>query len=357
VLTSALAKLPLRDRLVMMSRRKIKRSIDFATMSDYMKKHHPDVKVVELYDPMESPAKYLLPLVRQFFYLTTSRWVITDGYSISISTFPPRKGVTIAQVWHALGTIKQFGRLTVGTSAGVKEEIAEKMRMHRNYSFVAAPSRSMVDKLAAAFGVNAADVQVIGSPRIDYLLTANRANTRKYLAEKYNLDPSRPIYMYVPTYRDGRAVPLKKLAKVIKNADEQFLVHLHTRDKRTARDFEGLTICDEDEAVIGLPGVDGVLTDYSGVMLEAGIIGLPIALWTYDLDEYKQSPGFVISFEEILGDIMSKDPKTALDILRKKVSTTSTKTRDFLASSVETADTHNCERLADALGITKQTGR
>ena len=326
-------------------------SVDFRTFEQYLDRTYRRVPVVTLYHPMHNKILYIFRLIQQLYYLATSRWIVTDSYQISISMFPVRKGVRVVQIWHALGAIKQFGRLALGLEDGASQQVADAMKMHQNYDVVAAPSAATGDVFAQAFGVSPEIVKVIGSPRIDYLLTANKPRARRKLVQKYQLDPERPIYLYAPTFRDHAPVPVEQMVQAFEDVEAQLVLQVHSRDVQSVRDVPNVVLSQEPEVLTLLPGVDGVITDYSGTIYEVGILGTALALWAYDKDSYRTSPGFTCDFDTELSDITTQRPIEAISLLDSKRSLDSSQFQRFIAKYVETRDDHNCERLAAALGI------
>lgn len=351
VFYSLLKLLPMRNRLLLMTRRNVTSSLDFQLIEDYVAKECPGVEVVVMYHPMGNKVRYLFTLVQELYYLATSKWAVTDSYQISISLFPLRRGVRVAQVWHSLGAIKQFGRLTVGLEAGSSEEVANLMKMHENYSVVAAPSSATADVFAKGFGVPREIVEVIGSPRIDYLVSVDRVRARQELAQKYNLDPERPIYLYAPTFRDNATVPVAELVEALQDSNAQLMLQIHPRDAQTVGTVPGLIVSREPELLRLLAGADGMITDYSGAVYEAGILGVPVAFWAYDIEAYRHSPGFTLDFESELADLITQSPADAIALLDEQASVHSDGFARFMDTYIETRDDQNCRRLAMTLGL------
>lgn len=346
VVYALLKLLPLRRRVVMMTRRKISASTDFDTFRAYLERHHPAVPVVEMIHPVRGKVRYLFVLVKEVYYLATSRWVITDSYMPTISMFKVRKGVTVVQIWHALGAIKRFGRMTVGLPGGVDDRVASTMRMHENYDYIAAPSVATAEIFQRGFGVDSDRVQVVGSPRIDYLLNADRQAVHEEIVRSLGLDPQRPIYLYAPTFRDNGSVAVDRLAEAFRGIDAQLVIHMHTRDRTAPLPADAAVVYSTAPEVLSiLPGVDGVITDYSAVVFEVGILGIPLALWAYDQDEYAVSPGFALDYDGELSDIVTADPHRAIELLDQRASLNSKRFHAFMSRYIETADTHNCHRL------------
>ena len=126
---------------------------------------------------------------------------------------------------------------------------------------------------------------------------------------------------------------------------------MHSRHTQTVTALPYVVLSREPELLALLPGVDGVITDYSGTTYEAGILEIPLALWAYDEDAYRKSPGFTCDFDAELSDITTKLSSEAIAMLESKRSLGSPQFHQFISKYIETMDDHNCERLAAALGM------
>ena len=63
---------------------------------------------------------------------------------------------------------------------------------------------------------------------------------------------------------------------------------------------------------------DYVITDYSNIAFEAGLEGVPVLLYTPDIDTYKNNPGLNIDIEKEFKKYTSKDIKEILKMLDTK---------------------------------------
>ena len=62
---------------------------------------------------------------------------------------------------------------------------------------------------------------------------------------------------------------------------------------------------------------DYVISDYSCVVYEAGILGLPLCFYTFDLGEYTQNRGFALDYEKEMPGVMSGDPKVIMKAIEE----------------------------------------
>src|SRR5690606_30588791 len=58
-----------------------------------------------------------------------------------------------------------------------------------------------------------------------------------------------------------------------------------------------------------LPGLDALITDYSSLAYDAGLVPLPVVYLAPDLDDYARSRGFYGRYEDVAGP----DPATDWD--------------------------------------------
>ena len=76
---------------------------------------------------------YALHLLVEMYHAATSRVLVVDGYSIVASAMSHSTGLTVVQMWHALGSLKKFGLSILGRILDRRRIrlLAKAMRMHR----------------------------------------------------------------------------------------------------------------------------------------------------------------------------------------------------------------------------------
>ena len=72
---------------------------------------------------------YALALLSELYHVATSRVLVLDGYSIAASAAWHGDGLTVVQLWHALGAMKKFGLSIVGRPEGRDPALARAMRL------------------------------------------------------------------------------------------------------------------------------------------------------------------------------------------------------------------------------------
>ena len=131
-----------------------------------------------------------------YYYLLTSRVIVTDDYVRYVRFTKLRKGQKLFQIWHACGAFKKFG-LDAKTVLTEKEERAS----HAQYSAVAVTGESCKKAYAQAFGISEDICLPIGLPRTD-MLFRDADKLRESVYKKYPEFVGKRIYLYAPTFRE-----------------------------------------------------------------------------------------------------------------------------------------------------------
>jgi len=316
---SVLKLLPVRRRVVFISRQTNRPSRDFIMLADEVARRDRDLEIVMLCHKMApSPmgrALYIFEIMRQMFHLATAIVCVVDGYVIPVSILQHRKGLLVIQMWHALGAIKQFGYEALGRPDGRPAAVAHIMRMHRNYDVVLCGSPAMVPIFARAFDVSESIVKPLGLPRVDRLISAdpcsrstNHSPSVKGLVRRYPQlkDTSKLTILYVPTYRRGDPPELDSVTRALGTDTNTLIIKPHELDP--SANVEDHIINATGVSVIDLlPLCDVVITDYSAVAFEACILDKPLYFYVPDIEEYKRDSGLSFDPLKIIPRVTSKD--------------------------------------------------
>ena len=82
----------------------------------------------------------------------------------------------------------------------------------------------------------------------------------------------------------------------------------------------------DDPRVITIPGgqfdalfvADVIISDYSTVIYEAGLLGTPVYLYAYDWDTYREKRGLTIDFENDVPALFTGDPNAIVKAIENK---------------------------------------
>lgn len=315
---------PLKRRVVLMSRQSSTPSLDFKLLAAQLAQDHPDVEVSMCLSQPElaSKAAFVTGTLRQLAAASTAKVVVADGYIPAVCIPRKRKGAQVLQMWHALGAIKKFGYQSVDTPAGRSSAAASAACMHKNYDCIIAGDAGSVPYFAQAFGYPVDAIKALGLPRIDYLMDGSdqsaRAQRMRAIAAAHPVfDNGKTTILYAPTLRKGPAYDgwlgkaVRDLASCCDAQRCNFVVAAHPLNNHVdSNQLAGLDHVSfvPDASTIDLLGLaDCVITDYSAVAFEAGIIGKPVFFYVPDIDVYRTSPGLNIDPLESFPQASSAD--------------------------------------------------
>lgn len=310
---------PVKNKVVFVSRQTDTPSLDFDMIASRIKEIDNNVEVVFVVKRATKDVKSILKntfvLFRQMYHMATSKVCVTDGYNIAISVLKHKKVLKNVQLWHSLGAIKKFGYQTLYSSKDKK--IAKIMRMHKNYNYVNGCSKGMIKYYSEAFGYGEDYLYPWGLPRIDYLIN-NYDSMKDKVYSMYPKLKDRKVILYIPTFRDSNNYRIDELINSIDLEKYALIVKLHPKMRLSVREKDNIYTCDKLSSFDLLPVADYVITDYSGMMIEAAAIDKPVYLYTYDITEYKRTPGINISLDKFFKGFMFKDAKKLYESLDTK---------------------------------------
>lgn len=301
------AVLPVRRKVVFLSRQSDAPSRDFTLLAEALRRADPGLEIVMrcgmIGKTLGSRTRSALAMIGQMYHLATSEACVVDGYVIPVSLLDHRSTLFVVQMWHALGAVKKFGYQTVGRPGGHGAEIATAMRMHHNYDLVLCGGPATVPVFAEAFGVDPSKVEPLGLPRVDYLLAGAEAarnersvpdsiarlrETNPRLAE-----PGHDVVLYAPTFRTGGAGRYQDVVRRLSGERYTLIIKPHPLES-VRIDGENVVDAGGVDVLDLLPLCSAVITDYSAVAFEAAVIGVPVYFFVYDIDEFSRDYGLNI---------------------------------------------------------------
>src|SRR5699024_1864765 len=190
-----------------------------------------------------------------------------------------------------------------------------KMNFHietSRWDYLVSPNNYSTEVFQSAFWMDEERMLEIGYPRNDVLV--NRANDSEFIEKirvKLNIPKDKKVIMYAPTWRDDEFVKkghyLFDLKINLKNLYESIgdkyvvLLRMHylisnSLDLSGFEDFAIDASNYEDISELYLIS-DALITDYSSVMFDYGILKRPQFFFAYDIDKYdKDLRGFYLDY-------------------------------------------------------------
>ena len=313
IIYAPLKLLPVRkNKILFLSRQSNETTLDFEMLQKELGKRNPEFHFVTICKrSSDSRADYLsfgICMLRSMYHLATSKVCVIDSYWPAVCILSHKRSLTVIQIWHALGKIKQSGYQTVGRAGGRGRLIADELCMHRNYDYIIAGGKAWNPYYCASFGTTEDKLVNIGLPRIDYLIEQEAANRQKI----YSIYPEfkdRTVLLYAPTFRKGIEVNWLPLAENI-DFDKYILVVKGHPNQPLSCNIPAVYTCGEFKSVELLSVCDYLITDYSAIAIEGAILNRKTYYFVYDYEEYTSKNGTNIDlFREMPGCVFKSADK------------------------------------------------
>lgn len=286
---------PQQNKIVILSRQSDSPSLDITMLERKFKELHPDYKVVvmckKIGPGLGGKISYCFHMLAQMWNLATARIAVLDSYCILASVLNHRNSLLIVQMWHSIGTMKKFGYSILDQEEGSSSTIAELMRMHHGYDYILCAGEGYRNHLAQGFNYPEDKIVILPLPRVEAI--KNPAVSIDALERIYEVYPElaeKETIVYAPTFRkkddDGFVTALAELCKAIDYDKYNLVVKAHPLTDLTGFDG-GKAIIDRQFSTFDMIyASDMVVSDYSCVMYEAGILDKPLYFYDYDYEEY-----------------------------------------------------------------------
>lgn len=314
--------LPQQNKIVFISRQSNNVNLDFQLLGNELKKNHKVVYLCKmLNNNVMSILSYGLHMIKQMYHLATSKVCILDTYCPTVSILHHKKNLTIIQIWHSIGTMKKFGCAILDKKEGSNKKIANIMKQHKNYNIIFASSDAYKDHLATGFGCSTEKIITMTLPRIDLLLdTTYQTNKKKEIMNEYPiLDSNKQNIVYCPTFRKDEQFLENAINEMAENIDYSrynLIVKLHPLSKVDVH-VKNAIIDKKFSTFEMLSIANKVISDYSCIIYEAGILNIPLYFYNFDMDKYNISRGLAIDYNELPG-YKSSNPKEIVKYLDKE---------------------------------------
>lgn len=306
---------PTRNRWVLISRQSDEAPLDFRLMAAWCQEQQPPTQAVILSKQLHNPLAYIPEVFRQVFFIATSKAVVLDSYCIVVSLLGSTIKAPVVQIWHALGNMKQFGFTALDSEEGRNPETARLLHMHEGYDAIAVSSLSFRDDFAAGFDADPALLFEAPLPRADLLTApASRAIQRAAVVSHHPQLQGKKTIVYCPTFRKVPAANTEEAMTALIDAVDFSRYNLvykpHPVSTQVIDDPRVLTITGNNPDP--LFAADYVISDYSTVIYEAGLLDVPVYLYAYDWDSYNQKRGMNIDLEHEVPTLFTADAQRIL---------------------------------------------
>lgn len=320
--------LPTKKKIVFISRQSNKMSLDFRLIIEKLFLEDPSIKTICLCKSFNMSPKGILGygfhIFLQMYHLATSEVCVLDSYCIPVSILKHKKNLIIIQMWHAIGSMKKFGHAIINKKEGRDEKIAHALNMHKNYDFVFTSSNRYTKNLSEGFNCPPECIIPMTLPRVDLLFDENFLNqTEEKIYLAYPELEKRKTILYCPTFREEDCErKLNEAALDLINSINldkyNLIIKFHPLTNIELKSSDSVIIDQQFTTFEMLSISDIVISDYSCIIYEAGILKKPIYFYAFDKEDYIKNRGFAIDYENELPGKISADPKDLIDSLESE---------------------------------------
>lgn len=257
-------------------------------------------------------------------YATAKYWFTNSRVPGSIGI---RDGQNYVQCWH--GTpLKRLG-FDIEVDAKDARNQAETVKKvyeddARRYTYMISPSAYCTEKFTSAFNLKAigkSDIIVEeGYPRNDEIVNHTEADIES-VKKKLGIAANKKVVLYAPTWRESQhqdglgyvyesPIDFDKMKATLGNDYVVlFRAHYFIANQFNFDEYKDyvIDVCNYPEINDLYIVSDILITDYSSVFFDYGLLKRPIIFYMYDLKYYRDElRGFYISLDELPGPIVEK---------------------------------------------------
>ena len=308
------------NRITFISNRRNSISGNYESIyAELIKDKNIDIKTV--LDTKES----FISCFKYGYYLASSKVILIDDYIRSVYEIRKRKDNYLIQVWHACGAFKAFGFSRLSKEGCWPQD----SRSHRTYDYCLVSSRKVAKHYAEAFGMNVDRVIATGVPRTDIFFDeAYKSEIRAKIFSTYPMLKDKKVILFAPTFRgsskkEGNYPHYRfDYKKIFERFGDEYRIiikhHPHVNNKPVIEDEYKDRVIDlsKNEELNELLFVTDILiTDYSSVIFEAALLGIPMLFYAFDLDEYISRRGFYCEYISFIPGKLVENMDEIIDAL------------------------------------------
>lgn len=308
-----------KKQITLISRLSNDKTTDFKLLEEELIKELPDYKIVVLCKTMDNKLAYIFHMIKQMYHISRSKIVILDSYCILVSMLKHKKNLKVIQIWHALGLMKKAGYAILDKEEGRNKEIAIASNMHKNYDYILTSSKNCIKSISEVFNYDKSKVHSVPLPRIDLIKSTKYiGETKNKILKKYKELNKKSNILYAPTFRKDEKllqVKLNELCSAIDYKKYNLIVKLHPLSKIQVNNNN--VIIDKEFSTTDMMTVaDYVISDYSSIIYEAGIMNKKLIFYAFDLDSYSVNRSFFINYNKELPGPIIKEAKEIIKFIR-----------------------------------------
>ncbi len=282
--------------------------------------------------------------------LATSKYVFLNDNFFPLAFMNFKEETCVIQLWHAPGAFKKFG--------GSVENASMLKLISDNTDYLIITSSFNEDYYSEAFQIDKSKIKPLGLPRADYYFKNHDVNKlRQHFNEMYNINPNKKIILYAPTFRENEKynnvfnyLDLKKFNDKLSD-DYVLVLRLHPKirkfysgDISVDGDYIDCSDYKNEQELLLLSDI--LISDYSSIMIEFGLLNKPIVFFAYDLDNYLSNErGFYLDYKKDLPGPIVYTTDELIDVIVGGIDTS--KLEEFTKTQFSDIDGNASARVVD----------
>ncbi len=225
-----------------------------------------------------------------------------------------KKGTFYVNTWHGAGTKK------IGNGCSGRKDYN-----FDNVDLMLVQSNFEKKIFMEDFNCREGNIKIIGFPRNDQLFHLDEID-KKEIRKKLSIPEGRKVIMYAPTWRDSKdggktyeiVPPIDiKYWKERLESDYVVLFRMHTfttKFEMTYDDFS-IDVSNYENLNEMLAITDILITDYSTIVYDSAIAGIPFLCFGFDYSEYKDARGFYYDLNDKYPYGVINNENTLIDVV------------------------------------------
>lgn len=256
--------------------------------------------------------------------------VVTHGFG-DVNRYAATGGI-IVQLWHGI-PLKRIGldaRVTTESPIPALRAVlaAAYRRTQSRIRILPAASHRSRGRLESAFGLRGDRVLVTGEPRVDVLshgdATYRRLRARALLEAAIGPVGDARVVLYAPTWRDGAPDPAApspaqwgRIHRSLERHGAILAIRSHPLGRGDYRSGSDRVRALGSDLVADvtplLPAFDLLVTDYSSLAYDGGLVPLPTVFLAPDETAYARTRGFYGTYRDVAGDDIARSWDDAVE--------------------------------------------
>lgn len=309
---------------------------DFKLMDDMLKesgKYDIHYNLIRFEQNMMGDLKYFFNCLKQLVEMKKSALIILNDNNYIVSTRKP-KGCKVLQIWHACGAVKKFGN-----------EIKRQYPIN-NYDYVLSNADYWKPVYAKSFNVDPNQVITTGMPRLDTLLKNQETDS---FYQKYPECKGKKLLLYAPTFRgniiDGFKMITPDITKINLDPDTLILYKFHPLLGDMKLEGKQCINMNAEDLYTLMNVCDVLISDYSSVFFDWSLLNKPYISYIPDMDNYKETIGLNIDYENDFPGPVCHNEKELSDALYADGSVYLDKRKKFKEKYMKYDDGQNTKRV------------